>query len=206
VILVLAYFRCPMLCTQVLNGVADRLRYVRLEPGKDFEVVCVSFDPGDTPAMAAAKKASYLEHYGRPESAGAWHFLTGDQESIDRLTRAVGFRYQFDPAKNQFAHASTVMLLTPSGKLSRYFIGLAYSARDLQLGLIEASRNQIGSPVQQLMLYCFTFDGASGKYTLSILNLVRAGGAITVVLLCCTFFVTWRRSRRPASTSMPTAV
>ena len=196
VIFVLAYFRCPMLCTQVLNGVADRMRYVRLEPGKDFEIVCVSFDPSDTPAMAAAKKASYLEHYSRPETAGAWHFLTGDQKSIERLTEAVGFRYRFDPNKSEFAHGSTVMLLTPAGKLSRYFMGLTYSARDLQLGLIEASNSKIGSPAQQLMLYCFSFDGASGKYTLSILNLVRAGGAITVFLLCCTFFVAWRRTRQ----------
>jgi protein SCO1/2 len=199
VILVLAYFRCPMLCTQVLNGLADRLRYVRLEPGKDFEIVCVSFDPADTPAMASAKKASYLEHYGRPETAAGWHFLTGDQQSIDRLTEAVGFRYRFDPANSQFAHGSTVMLLTPAGRLARYFMALGYSARDLQLGLIEASQNQIGSPAQQLMLYCFTFDGASGKYTFSILNLVRAGGAITVLLLCTTFFVAWRHSRRKST-------
>jgi protein SCO1 len=195
VILVLAYFRCPMLCTQVLNGLADRLRYVRLEPGKDFDIVCVSFDPADTPAMASAKKASYLEHYGRPDTASAWHFLTGDQQ-------AIGFRYRFDPEKSQFAHGSTVMLLTPSGRIARYFMGLGYSARDLQLSLIEASHNQIGSPVQQLMLYCFTFDGASGKYTLSILNLVRAGGALTVLVLCCTIFVTWRRSRRQTTGSL----
>ena len=205
VILVLAYFRCPMLCTQVLNGVADRLRYVRLEPGKDFEIVCVSFDPSDTPVMAAAKKASYIEHYNRPEAADAWHFLTGDQKSIDQLTRAVGFNYRFDPQKSQFAHGSTVMLVTPSGRLSRYFMGLAYSARDLQLGLIEASHGQIGSPVQQIMLYCFSFDGASGKYTLSIINLVRAGGAITVFLLCCTFFVAWRRSRHHQTGAPTTA-
>ena len=205
VILVLAYFRCPMLCTQVLNGLADRLRYVRLEPGKDFEIVCVSFDSADTPAMASAKKASYLEEYGRPGTEAGWHFLTGQQNAIDRLTQAVGFRYRFDPAKSQFAHGSTVMLLTPTGHLARYFMGLGYSARDLQLGLMEASNNKIGSPVQQLMLYCFTFDGASGKYTLSILNLVRAGGALTVMVLCCTFFVTWRRSRRlPAGPLSPT--
>ena len=205
VILVLAYFRCPMLCTQVLNGLADRLRYVRLQPGKDFEIVCVSFDPADTPAMASAKKASYLEEYGRPGTDAAWHFLTGQQQTIDRLTQAVGFRYRFDPTKSQFAHGSTVMLLTPQGHLARYFMGLGYSARDLQLGLLEASHNQIGSPVQQLMLYCFSFDGASGKYTLSIINLVRAGGALTVLLLCCTFFVTWRRARRqPAVPLTPT--
>ena len=205
VVLVLAYFRCPMLCTQVLNGLADRLRYVRLQPGKDFEIVCVSFDPDDTPAMARAKKASYLEEYGRPDTEFGWHFLTGQQAAIDRLTRAVGFRYRFDPTKSQFAHGSTVMLLTPQGHMARYFMGLGYSARDLQLGLIEASHNQIGSPVQQLMLYCFSFDGASGKYTLSILNLVRTGGAITVLLLCCTFFLTWRRARRqPAVPLTPT--
>jgi protein SCO1/2 len=202
VILVLAYFRCPMLCTQVLNGLADRLRYVRLEPGKDFEIVCVSFDPADTPAMASAKKATYLEEYGRPGTEAGWHFLTGEQQAIDRLTQAVGFRYRFDPAKSQFAHGSTVMLLTPTGHMARYFMGLGYTARDLQLGLIEASHNQIGSPVQQLILYCFTFDGASGKYTLSILNLVRAGGAITVLLLCCTFFVAWRRARRQSIDSL----
>ena len=205
VILVLAYFRCPMLCTQVLNGLADRLRYVRLEPGEDFAIICVSFDPTDTPEMASAKKASYLEEYGRPGTEAGWHFLTGQQQAIDRLTQAVGFRYRFDPANSQFAHGSTVMLLTPGGHVARYFMGLGYSARDLQLGLIEASQNQISSPVQQLMLYCFTFDGASGKYTFSILNLVRAGGALTVLLLCCTFFVTWRRSRKqPAVSLTPT--
>jgi protein SCO1/2 len=175
---------------------------VRLEPGKDFEIVCVSFDPADTPAMASAKKATYLEEYGRPGTAEGWHFLTGEQQAIDRLTQAVGFRYRFDPAKSQFAHGSTVMLLTPTGHMARYFMGLGYTARDLQLGLIEASHNQIGSPVQQLMLYCFTFDGASGKYTLSILNLVRAGGAITILLLCGTFFVAWRRARRQSIGSL----
>lgn len=206
VILVLAYFRCPMLCTQVLNGVADRLRFVRLEPGKDFEIVCVSFDPTDTPEMAAAKKANYLEHYNRPETAGAWHFLTGEQSAIEQLTQAVGFRYRFDPQKDQFAHGSAVMLLTPAGRVSRYFMGLGYTARDLQLGLIEASHNQIGSPAQQLMLYCFSFDGASGRYTLSILNLVRAGGVLMVLVLCCTFFVTWRRTRRPQNEPAPRAI
>src|SRR5262249_5353897 len=157
-ILVLAYYRCPMLCNQVLNGLVDGLRGVRFDPGEEFQVVTVSFDAREKPELAAAKKASYVESYGRPTAAGGWHFLTGAQESIDRLTQAVGFRYVYDQKQDQFAHASGIMLLTPQGKIARYFYGIRYPSRDLRLALVEASQGKIGSPVDQVLLFCYHYD------------------------------------------------
>ncbi len=196
VILALVYYTCPMLCNMVLNGLESSLRPIALDPGKDFEVVAVSFDPRDTPEIAAAKKASYLQRYHRQGTDNGWHFLTGDEASIKALTAAVGFRYKFDAATGQFAHVSAIMILTPEGKLSRYFYGVEYAPRDVRLGLVEASRNQIGNPVDQVLLFCYHYDPATGKYGAVAMNMVRFGGA-TFVLICGTFlFVAWRRDWR----------
>jgi protein SCO1/2 len=196
VILALVYYTCPMLCNMVLNGLESSLRPITLDPGKDFEVVAVSFDPRDTPEIAAAKKASYLRRFRRPGADNGWHFLTGDEASITALTSAVGFRYRFDAATGQFAHVSAIMILTPQGKLSRYFYGVEYAPRDVRLGLVEASQNKIGNPVDQILLFCYHYDPATGKYGAIAMNMVRFAGA-SFVLICGTFlFVAWRRDWR----------
>lgn len=184
VVLSLVYYNCPMLCTQVLNGMVGSFRTLSFLPGQEYEVVTVSFDSRETPALAAAKKAVYVDYMHEPKRTAAakgWHFLTGDEASIKRLTEAVGFRYQWDEASNQFAHASGIMVLTPEGKLSQYYYGIEYSAKDLRLGLVEASANKIGTPVDQLFLYCFHYDPATGTYGARILNIVRLGGVLTIV-------------------------
>jgi protein SCO1 len=181
VILVLAYYRCPMLCTQVLNGLVQGLREMPFTVGNEFSVVTVSFDPNETTDMAAAKKRTYLHGYGKPEAGAGWHFLTGDQQSIGRLTHAVGFRYAYDSLSDQFAHAAGIVILTPTGKVSRYFYDVHYSGRDLRLGLVEASHNKIGSPIDQILLFCFHYDPTAGKYGAAIMNFVRLGGVLTMV-------------------------
>jgi protein SCO1/2 len=183
VVLALVYYRCPMLCSEVLSGLTSSLMVVKFSAGKEFDVVVVSIDPGDTPTTAAAKRDFYVRRYHRPDGAVGWHFLTGDQPSIDALTKAVGFRYQYDAPSQQFMHASGIMLVTPEGKLSRYFYGIEYSPRDLQLGLVEASHNRIGGVVEQVLLFCYHYDPTTGKYTPVVLNVVRAGGLATVVFL-----------------------
>jgi protein SCO1/2 len=196
VILVLAYYRCPRLCSEVLNGLLDGLRAVPLNAGAKFNVVVVSFDPREGADLAAAKKRNYIENYGRPGTDDGWHFLTGDQESIDRLTEAVGFYYNYDPKSDQFAHASGITVLTPQGKIARYFFGIKFSPRDLRLGLVEASEEKIGSPVDQLLLFCFHYDPASGQYAPAVLNLVRLAGVLTVLGLSLFLALMWRRERR----------
>jgi protein SCO1/2 len=181
VILVLTQFRCPMLCSEVLNGLVRALIDVPLKPGADFEILTVSFDPRETPPMAAAKKQTYLERYGRPEAEYGWHFLTGDAESIRRLTDAVGFRYTYDSANDRYAHASGIVVVTPSGRVARYFYDVKFSPRDLRLGLVEASAGKIGSPVDQVLLFCFHYDPTVGKYGPAIMNIVRAGGVLTML-------------------------
>jgi protein SCO1/2 len=184
VVLALVYYDCPMLCTQVLNGMATSFRVLPFQIGKEYEVVTVSFDPRETSALAASKKQVYVNYLPERMHAGAnegWHFLTGDQQSIAQLTDAVGFRYHYDEATKQFAHASGIMVATPQGKLSRYFYGVDYSARDLLLGLIESSENKIGTPVDQLLLYCYHYDPASGKYGAAVMKIMRIGGVLTVL-------------------------
>jgi protein SCO1/2 len=196
VLLALVYYTCPMLCNLVLTGMESSLRAISLDPGRDFEVVAVSFDPHDTPEIAAAKRANYLQRYRRPNTANGWHFLTGDETSIKSLTSAVGFRYKLDPATGQYAHASAIMILTPEGRLSRYYYGVEYAPRDVRLGLVEASQNKIGSPMDQILLFCYHYDPATGKYGAIAMNMVRFGGA-TFVLICGTFLVfAWRRDWR----------
>jgi protein SCO1 len=182
VMLSLVYYSCPQLCNQVLNGLTSSLKTLTaFDIGKEFNVVTVSFDARETPELASEKKKTYLEWYKRPGAAEGWHFLTGDQAAIDKLTEAVGFHYNYDPATNQYAHASGIMVATPRGKLARYFYGVEYSASDLRLGLVEASENKIGTPIDNVILYCFHYDPASGKYGLAVVNLIRLGGAVTVV-------------------------
>ena len=202
VLLALVYYRCPMLCTQILNGVASSLKAVSFDPGQDFEVVSVSFDPKDTSELAAAKKQSYLRRYGRPNTANGWHFLTGDPANIKALTEAVGFRYRYDPATDQFAHASGIMLLTPQGRLSRYFYGVEFAPRDVRLGLVEASANKIGNPVDEALLFCFHYDPATGKYGAVVINLLRAVGAGFALVGGLFLVVVWRREIRAGRQSL----
>jgi protein SCO1/2 len=164
--------------------------------GNEFNVVTVSFDAREKPALAAAKKASYVEDYGRPGAAAGWHFLTGEQSAIDRLADAVGFHFRYDPRQDQFAHASGIMLLTPQGRVSRYLLGISYPSRDLRLGLVEASEGKIGSPVDAVLLFCYHYDPVTGKYTPAVMNLVRAAGVVTVLLLVGGVTLSWWRERR----------
>jgi protein SCO1 len=183
VILVLAYYQCPRLCTLVLNGLVQGMLEMPFSAGQEFEVVTVSFDPRETPELAATKKESYITRYGRPGAAAGWHFLTGSEESIRRLTAAVGFRYRFDPGQKQFLHASGITVLTPTGKISRYLYDIRYSGRDLRLALVEASQNKIGTPVDAILLYCFHYDPTLGKYSASVMKLVRVVGVLTMLTI-----------------------
>lgn len=183
VILVLAYYQCPRLCTLVLNGLVQGMLEMNFDAGKEYNVVVVSFDPREDWRLAASKKDAYLKRYGRPGAADGWHFLTGQTKAIQCLTDAVGFRYRFDPVQNQFIHASGIMILTPAGKISRYFYDVNYPGRELRLGLVEASQNKIGSPVDQILLYCFHYDATIGKYSASIMNIIRLGGLATLAAI-----------------------
>lgn len=196
VLLAPVYYRCPMLCTQILSGVASSLKAVALVPGRDFEVVAFSFDPKDTPETAASKKQLYLKRFGQVNTANGWHLLTGDESNIKPLTEALGYRYKYDPATDQYAHASGVMLITPEGRISRYFYGVEYAPRDLRLGLVEASHNRIGSPVDEALLFCFHYDPATGKYGAVVMNLVRFAGAAFALICGLFLFVVWRRDLR----------
>ena len=196
VVLVLAYYNCPMLCTEVLNGVVSSLRAISFDAGRQFDVVVVSFDPRDKPQDAAAKKAAYMAVYKRPDADKGWHFLTGGPGSIDRLTKAVGFRYKFDETLGQFAHAAGIYVATADGKLSRYFYGIEYAPRDLRLGLIEASENRIGNPVDQILLFCYHYDPKVGRYGAVVMHMLQLGGAATVLALTGFLAMMWRRDRR----------
>lgn len=183
VILAPVYYECPMLCTQILNGLVRSLKAVTFNPGQEFDVLVFSFDARDTTALAAAKKENYLKRYDRPGTAEGWHFLTGGPDQIKELTSAIGYRYVWDPHTNQFAHASGIMLLTPEGRISKYFYGIDYAPKDVRLGLIEAAQNKIGTPVDQILLFCYHWDPSTGKYTATVMNIIRAAGGLTVVLL-----------------------
>jgi protein SCO1/2 len=196
VVLTLVYYECPMLCTQVLNGLVRTLRMLSFEMARDYEVVTLSFDPRETAQLAAAKKAEYAKALGKPGAEAGWHFLTGSQEQIDQLAKAVGFRYEFDQRSGQYIHAAGIAVATPAGRLARYFYGVEYSPKDLRLGLIEAANEQIGSPVDQFMLLCFSYDPASGKYTLAVLKTLRLAGGVTLLVLGLYVLVALRRERR----------
>jgi protein SCO1/2 len=188
-----------MLCTLTLNGLVSALKAVSFDVGNQFNVVTVSFNPAETPSLAAAKKQTYLKSYARAGADKGWHFLTGDDANIKRLVDAVGFRYRWVAEQKQFAHAAGITLLTPSGKIARYFFGVEYAPRDLRLGLVEASQERIGSPVDQLLLYCFHYDPVTGKYGAVVMNIVRLGGAMTVLVLGGALLVMWRRERGPGA-------
>jgi protein SCO1/2 len=194
--LTLVYFECPGLCTMTLNGVTRALNATKFTPGQEFDVLVVSFDPRDTPQLAAAKKATYTTQFRRPESAGGWHFLTGAQADIDALCQTVGFRYKWEEKFKQYSHASAIVMLTPQGRVSRYFFGLEYSTRDIELSLVEGSQNRIGSLADAAMTFCFKWDESAGKYSLAIMRLVRVGGVLTVAALATFLFVMFRRDRR----------
>jgi protein SCO1/2 len=196
VVISLVYYQCPMLCNQVLNGMVTAFKVMSFTPGEDFEVVTISFDPREKPALAAAKKQTYIDYLPEAKRAKAnagWHFLTADENSIARITDAIGFRYHWDTATNQFAHASGIFVATPEGKLARYMYGIEYAPRDLRLGLIEAADNRIGTPVDQLLLYCYHYDPATGKYGAAVMNLMRVGGILT---LCAVGLMFWAMRRR----------
>jgi protein SCO1/2 len=196
VILNLGYFECPMLCNLTLDGMIKALRVMSFDVGKQFTVLTVSFDPKDGPKQAAQKKRSCLTRYAKDGAAGGWHVLTGKQSAITRLTDAVGFRYAWDQATGRYAHPATIIVLTPQGKVSRYLNGVEFSARDIRLGLVEASANKIGSPTDQVLLFCYQYDPTTGKYGLAIMNAVRAGGALTVLVLLTGIVVLALRERR----------
>lgn len=193
VVLSLVYYSCPMLCNQVLNGMTSALDVISFDIGKEFEVVTVSFDPRETPELAREKKQTYIQWYKRQGAAEGWHFLTGDKESIAKLTEAAGFHYKFDKATNQFVHASGIMLATPEGKLARYFYGIEYAPKDLRLGLIEASEKRIGNPVDRLLLYCYHYDPSSGKYSAAVMNILRLAGVATFAGLIAMLWLLRRR-------------
>ena len=196
VLLALVYYSCPMLCTQILNGMVSSLRVVSFNPGEDFDVVAVSSDAREKAPLALEKKQAMLKQYGRPETAKGWHFLTGDLASIKALTQSVGFRYSYDVHTNQFAHASAIMVLTPEGKMSKYYYGIEYSPKDLRLGLIEAAQNKIGTPVDQILLFCYHWDPSTGKYTPIAIGGLRIAAGATLLLIGGFFFVNFRREAR----------
>jgi protein SCO1/2 len=196
VVLAFVYYQCPMLCSQTLNGISSALKVVPFTPGRDFEVILVSFDPRDTPEAANAKKRAHLAHWSAPETAEGWHFLTGDEATIRRVTSAAGFTYQWDEPTGQFAHVSGVLTLTPDGRLSRYFYGVEYSPRELRMALVESGEGRIGSAIEELFLYCFHYDPASGRYGVVVMNLVRLGGLLTVALMLGFVVVMRRREAR----------
>ncbi|PYQ62814.1 MAG: SCO family protein [Acidobacteria bacterium] len=196
VLLNFMYYRCPMLCPMVMEGISSGLTELKLDVGKDFDVITVSIDPRDMPEQATAKKDTYIKRYGRLNAAGGWHFLTGHESAIHALTNAVGFHYAYDPQQDQFAHATVVMVTTADGRLSRYIYGFEYKARDLRLALVEASANKIGTPVDQLLLLCYHYDPATGTYSRTAMNFVRAGGVATVLSLAGFIVIMLRRERR----------
>ncbi|MEE9235821.1 MAG: SCO family protein [Candidatus Acidoferrales bacterium] len=198
VVLALVYYRCPQLCPMVLTGMVKSLRTLSFEAGQEFEVVTVSIDPSETPEIAAEKKRLLLRQYDRPGTEAGWHLLTGEEAAIQRLAEAVGFRYFYDPNTKLYAHAAGLMLATPEGRLARYFYGIEHSGRDLRLGLVEASQNQIGSVVDQVLLYCYHYDPTTGKYGLVIMNTLRVAGLATVLALGIFLVVSLRRERRQA--------
>jgi len=198
VILALVYYECPMLCNEVLNGLTGSLKGNSFDAGREFEVVAISFDvrENDKPDLAKNKKASYISRYARPGAEDGWHFLTGTQSEIDRVTQAVGFNYQFDEATNQFAHAGGVMVITPEGKISRYLYGIDYAPKDLKFALMDSATGKIGNPVEQLYLYCFHYNPATGKYGLEILSVLRLMAIATVVGIGGMLFVFWRSNKK----------
>jgi protein SCO1/2 len=191
-ILNLVYYNCTMLCGEALAGLASAMRLVKFDVGNEFDVVTVSFDPRETPEMAAAKKKDYVARYGRANAAAGWHFLTGAPDSINALTKIVGFQYQYDPKSNQFAHATAIMVLTPQGRISRYFYGVDFPPKDLRMGLVEASQGKIGNAVDAVLLYCYHYNPETGKYGAMVANILRVAAAATILFMGTFLFILWR--------------
>jgi protein SCO1/2 len=192
VVLAFVYYSCPMLCTQVMNGISSALKVMPFKVGQEFDVVLVSFDPRDTPAIAAEKKQAHLKYWSTESEAPSWHFLTGDEATIRRVTQTAGFSYRWDEPTKQFAHVSGVLVVTPDGRLSRYFYGVEYSPKDLRLALVESGEGRVGSAIDELLLYCYHYDPESGKYGVIVMNLIRLGGVLTMLAMG-TFMVMMRR-------------
>jgi protein SCO1/2 len=203
IVLALVYYGCPMLCNQVEMGVVGSLKMLSFNAGRDYEVVFVSFDPRETPDMALKKKAAALSRYGRPETAAGWHFLTGNRESIHALSAAANFRYSFDEQHNLFAHASGIMLITPDGRISRYFYGVEYPARDVRLGLVDASAGKTGTPIDHLLLFCFQYNPETARYSATVLRIVRLGGILTILTIVAGILIFRRRDLHAAAISRP---
>lgn len=202
-VLAFVYYDCPMLCTQIVNALASSLRTLSLTAGEEFDVVLVSFDPRETPALAKQKKAEAVARYGRPETAGGWHFLTGDEPAIRRLTEAAGFRYVWDDDTKQFAHPAGVIVVTPDGRPARYLFGIEYGPRDLRLALVEASAGKIGSPADQLLLFCYHYDPMTGRYGFVVMRILRVLGVATVLGILAFIIVMVRREKRSSAQGVP---
>ena len=198
VVLAFVYYGCPMMCTQLEQGVVGSLRMLSFNPGRDYEVVFISFDDRDTPQGAAEKKATAMSKFHRPETATGWHFLSGSKESISAVTNAANFHFNFDAKNNLFAHASGLIMLTPDGHISRYFYGVEFPSRDIRLGLVDASAGKIGSPVDHVLLYCFQYDPATARYSATILGIVRLGGIMTIAVMIVAFLIFRRREQAAA--------
>ena len=206
-ILNLVYYNCTMLCGEALAGLASAMRLVKFDVGNEFDVVTVSFDPRETPEMAAAKKKDYVARYGRANAAAGWHFLTGQPDSINALTKTVGFQYQYDAKSNQYAHATAIMVLTPQGRISRYFYGVDFPPKDLRMGLVEASQGKIGNAVDAVLLYCYHYNPETGKYGAMVVNILRLAAAATILVIGIFLFILWRLdlsvTRKKATTTAP---
>jgi protein SCO1/2 len=196
VLLVFAYYECPMLCTLVLNGLLRAMRALPFDAGNEYNVVTVSIDPGETPELARAKQKEYLKNYGRAGAENGWTFLTGQETEIRRLASAAGFRYEYDPETDEYAHATAIIVVTPEGRLSKYFYGVEYAAKDLRLGLVEASSGKIGTAVDQILLFCFHYDPATGTYGLLIIKILRLAGIVTVAGIGVLILLLARRDRK----------
>jgi protein SCO1/2 len=203
VILLLGYYECPMLCSLVRNGLFESLQKLDFSVGEEFELVVVSIDPRETPEIAEMKRQVSIVEYNRISSEDGWHFLVGQQEAISRLASAIGFRYTYDPKLDQYVHPSGIVLLTPQGKIARYFYGIDFLAQDLRLGLVEAADNKIGSPIDQLWLLCYHYDPVSGKYTPVIMNVIRIAGFVTVTVIGGVLYIFLRNDRKKTTSSRP---
>jgi protein SCO1/2 len=196
VVLAFVYYQCPMLCTQVMNGISSALKVLPYTAGQQFDVVLISFDPRDTPEAANAKKLAHLDHWAAKSTATGWHFLTGDEAAIAQVTAAAGFAYQWDPQTQQFAHVSGVLVATPDGTLSRYFYGVEFSPKDLRLALVDSSNGRVGSVVDELLLYCYQYDPSHGKYGAVFMNIMRLGGVLTMIFIGGFILMMRRRDTR----------
>lgn len=198
-VLALVYFECPMLCSQVLTDLVRALGVLSFDPGTDFDVLAVSFNAKEGPGLASAKKATYMERFGRPGTEAGFHFLTGEEASVARLTEAVGFKFAWDPEIKQYAHAAGLVVLTPDGRVSKYLFGLEYSPRDLRLALVEASERKIGSAIDTILLYCYHYDPTTGKYGLVAMRTVQIAGLVLIGAMVTFWIVMWRASKRPGA-------